>query len=624
MNKIIMEKTLEKSAEELADMIPANLQLPERAPPKETPYFGMVPIPQHDFPEQFSNFCFKSLYIKEEAIRAMVDIRTECNQLLKENTIFNVSSAKTMRVDEFKQTQSASIGQIGHAAGEQGWVGRLAKIIKASFDDVGKGWFNIHETSKETYEFGKLKKFLTLVNFMMQDTVLTMSKESVREFVDFVLKFCPLDSKIISTKEVHNTFDKVVLTPEDSDYEEMPYADVPEAERDDWQSTAVWLHKMFDKNKDPEPLFDLDLILKQGHLIPTYSTNPEDIVKRIMDVFDEGIECLQQIPQLEPILLRHLFKTHGKKMLKAPLRPRQKPSPVDPNKKSVLPDENTWLWEAYDDLRTALTAAIQPLYEYVQTFSQFEEENKLQPDKYVAELDGEGAAEGEEAPEPMDAEGLRADIQRHRQLEEELKERIPESVTVSIFKINIKDIRNMYTGKYQLIVEKETKLIARRATEANYRISTEFDAIDERIRTPPKNIEELTETKKYISEIGVAIEKLKGEIDQCMRTYDICSEFRHEFTNAENDDKWKLFGASQRIMETIENQTQILEKQKEAFIKEMEQEQEEFEETLDSLAITVGGFAAYDDLTKHLEIAENVESVNERLQVCLEQSRLFG
>jgi hypothetical protein len=49
---------------------------------------------------------------------------------------------------------------------------------------------------------------------------------------------------------------------------------------------------MFDKNKDPEPLFDLDLILKSGQLIPTYSTQPEDIVKRIMDVFDEGIECL--------------------------------------------------------------------------------------------------------------------------------------------------------------------------------------------------------------------------------------------------------------------------------------------------------------------------------------------
>ena len=70
----------------------------------------------------------------------------------------------------------------------------MAKIIKTSFDDVGKGWFNIHETSKETYEFGKLKKFLTLVNFMMQDTVLTMSKESVKEFVEFILRYCPLET----------------------------------------------------------------------------------------------------------------------------------------------------------------------------------------------------------------------------------------------------------------------------------------------------------------------------------------------------------------------------------------------------------------------------------------------
>jgi dynein heavy chain len=118
MNKIIMEKTLEKSEEELKDMIPANLQLPENAPPKETPYFGMVPIPQHDFPEQFSNFCFKSLYIKEEAIRAMVEIRTDCNLLLKENRIFNVLSSKTMRVEEFKQIQSSSIAQISHNTGE--------------------------------------------------------------------------------------------------------------------------------------------------------------------------------------------------------------------------------------------------------------------------------------------------------------------------------------------------------------------------------------------------------------------------------------------------------------------------------------------------------------------------
>jgi len=306
-------------------------------------------------------------------------------------------------------------------------------------------------------------------------------------------------------------------------------------------------------------------------------------------------------------------------MLKAPLRPRQKPNPVDPHKKSVLPDENTWLWEAYDALRTALTAAIQPLHEYVQTFSQFEAENKLSPDKYVALLD-DGTADAE----PADAETLRADIYRLRELEADLKSRIPEAVTVSIFTINIKDIRNLYTGKYQQIIEKEVKLIAGRAKAASYDISTKFGEINERIRREPKNIEELTDTRKYISEIGVVIEKLKREIEGCVRTYDIAGEFHHEFTSGENDDKWQLFGAPLRVMQTIESQSLILEKTKEAFIKAMEQEQEEFEDTLDSLEMTVGAFAAYDDLNKYLEIAENVESVNERLQECLEKSRLFA
>lgn len=98
-------------------------------------------------------------------------------------------------------------------------MGRLEKIIKSSFTEVGKGWFNIHETSKETYEFGKLKKFLTLVNFMMQDTILTMCKDSVREFVQFMVKFIPKDTEIHSTSLVKNTFEKPQI--ETTDDEEL-------------------------------------------------------------------------------------------------------------------------------------------------------------------------------------------------------------------------------------------------------------------------------------------------------------------------------------------------------------------------------------------------------------------
>jgi hypothetical protein len=158
-------------------------------------------------------------------------------------------------------------------------------------------------------------------------------------------------------------------------------------------------------------------------------------------------------------------------MLKAPVRPRQKPNPVDPNKKSVLPDENTWLWEAYDAVHQAMDLAIQPLFEYVQTFAQFKEQNELNPDHYVKMLD-EG--DEENGIEPADAETLRADIYRIKDLMKNLEERIPENVTVSIFTINIKDIRNMYMGKYETIIAKEVKLIAGRAKNANYEISSKF------------------------------------------------------------------------------------------------------------------------------------------------------
>jgi dynein heavy chain len=294
-------------------------------------------------------------------------------------------------------------------------------------------------------------------------------------------------------------------------------------------------------------------------------------------------------------------------MLKAPLRPREEPKrkPEDPANKKFLPDENIWLWDAFYAIRSSLEQSIVPLYEYVQTFSKFEGENKLNPDKFVKSLD--------EGDQPITAEGLKNDIMEHRKEEDRLRNEIPEFVTVSIFQINCKDIRNMYVGKHSNIIEKEIKLISQKAKEMNYNLSTKFDEINERIRRPPKNIEELTETKKYISEIPVTIAKLREEINQCMDIYNILDDFNFEFSGSDLDQKWTLFGAPQKIIGVIEAQSQILEKQREAFVKGMEAEQEEFEETLDNLEITVGGFAAFDDLNRYEEISVDVESVNQRI-----------
>jgi hypothetical protein len=105
-----------------------------------------------------------------------------------------------------------------------------------------------------------------------------------------MLSYIPEQTKIVSTAIVHNTFKKVQKTEEPD--EESPNLQVNENDLEGVKNTKIWLAGMFKKDKNPEPLYILDLILKNGQLIPTFSTLPQNIVQSIRDIFEEGVKCL--------------------------------------------------------------------------------------------------------------------------------------------------------------------------------------------------------------------------------------------------------------------------------------------------------------------------------------------
>jgi hypothetical protein len=51
MNKIIFDKHMKEKGSEI---ITSSLTLPPEAAKKESPYYALVNIPPHNFPEQFS------------------------------------------------------------------------------------------------------------------------------------------------------------------------------------------------------------------------------------------------------------------------------------------------------------------------------------------------------------------------------------------------------------------------------------------------------------------------------------------------------------------------------------------------------------------------------------------
>lgn len=132
---------------------------------------------------------------------------------------------------------------------------------------------------------------------MMQDTILSLGKESVRQFVSFMMQYIPKETHVYSTSSVKNVFEKAQIQSSEGGPEEGEAAteakEIPEGEMTTVQKVRKELDHMFSLDKDPEPLFVLDLILKPNQLIPTYSVEPRDIVSKILEVFDEGIECLQ-------------------------------------------------------------------------------------------------------------------------------------------------------------------------------------------------------------------------------------------------------------------------------------------------------------------------------------------
>lgn len=200
MNKIIFDEYVEEAN---PDLIPIKLQLaaPE-APP--VPQYGLVDIPKadeevsgelfvypasNDFSEIFREFCFSSLFIKEEVIEALQSIKEKCKEV-SESDLFNIKYAGGERIDAFRNAQDGEISRLSSHLKDV-WIQDMTKIIREKFADVGKGWFNMKETNRLTYEFGKLKRFLTVVRLNMQDSLYTLVKNGLLNFKAYLLSFIP-------------------------------------------------------------------------------------------------------------------------------------------------------------------------------------------------------------------------------------------------------------------------------------------------------------------------------------------------------------------------------------------------------------------------------------------------
>lgn len=110
----------------------------------------------------------------------------------------------------------------------------------------------------------------------------------------------------------------------------------------------------------------------------------------LVQTYEKCLEEIAKIPDLEPKILAELYKSlKNETFIKAPAKPREKPLEPNPNDRPrKYPDENKWIWDMVEDVRTRFREAIKISDQYLAIFNkEFLEILKINPDKYVTDLE---------------------------------------------------------------------------------------------------------------------------------------------------------------------------------------------------------------------------------------------
>lgn len=82
------------------------------------------------------------------------------------------------------------------------FVPQLQRSVSSSLERAGKGWYNVHESNHATYEHSKLRKLLTAVRFMMEDSLRSLVLNSVAAFQRFMAAACAVRIEVAATDRV--------------------------------------------------------------------------------------------------------------------------------------------------------------------------------------------------------------------------------------------------------------------------------------------------------------------------------------------------------------------------------------------------------------------------------------
>lgn len=556
MNKLIFDKVIQQD-QNVRDSSILSIEDEFPAPSKqEVPESGTYPIPLYDFPEQFSEFSFHTFLTKPEVISAIVKVKSEGLKIQKMN-IFNIHYTKSSKLQEFEQAQGQATDQVSNQVKET-WILTLKNLIRSSFKDVGKGWFNLNEQNQETYEFSKLKKFLRVVRFMMEDTMRILVESSYEKFVNFIEAECNCAVQIVSPA-------KVVV------------------------------QKSSDK-KRKVPLFSVELAMDNEKYCFHYSTPLDKFLSAILKVFEQGVTSLQGIPSIEPSIMESLF-WGSIPILNA----------VHPMEPRVI--------TAREALENTVKFSLVALNDYLKQYEKYNHLLELDVNKFCQELSTR---------EDINLDVLKTTITENEEYLAHLKTSIPTSIIVGSYMVHTGKVREFLLAKQNDLIAKVKDVVVEIPRKRVREICQKYEEIDRKLKVKTQNPEDVDDMRRLMETVPSKNAELREEIQSLNDYYNCLHDMRYTMTDSDSQSKFVGTFWGVKIERLLVSTTEVLDKDQERYEDEMDEEQESFNATIETLTDTVNKFSQYTDLSKVDYVYDDVQQITEQLKKAQEDANLYN
>ena len=526
---------------------------PEQALPPAT---GTVPLElaeldvnvdsPPDYASLLKNFSFQTLMGRPETCAVIEKVSDSCSGLLDVG-LFNIDISKPQRISDFVSQQGGSLKDaIGYLNDK--WCATIKKHFENELGTVTKGWFKLDETNRDMYNMSKLKNLFALANFKMEDTLRTMVEKSVEDYGALVLG-----------------------------------------------------------RRKENPLFVVDLSVNAEKGLIELSSEPKEFLSAFLDTFNEGLESVKGIVQVERRVMNRLFWSDT-------------PVLASVETSEPLPAR------VVEQVSEYVSDCCQPVLDYAKTFEKYHDIVKIDVEQMAADLITKFTQDDEHA--SLDYLGLLGQIRKlvthHRDLAKKVTEEIPSSMPINLFVVNCKKVQQQLVDKHNKIADHMLNMFASRVGEAALSFTQKYETIERKLHKPVTNIEQLSDMEEYMKDVPKLLEEQATGSEQMLREFDILEGFGYYLPKRDFVARWNLFGFPKKICDRISQLEEENAEKRVSYLNDMKTDQQLFEENLASLASEVSRLERFNDPAKVVQVSQYVKEIKEKIEAYKAESAVFN